>query len=186
MPYASLSQLQTYLNLDPARDEELLNDLLNRATKAIDRFTDRTFTASDDTRYYGPEHVEGQDLFLDSDLLSLSSLTNGDGTTLADTTYWLLPRNRPPYSVIRLKSAYSWSFNTDGEVAVEGSWGYAADAPDDIVQACVRLAAFFYRQKDAQVFGTTAVPGLGLELPATLPADVRELLAPYRRLWYWF
>ena len=35
-------------------------------------------------------------------------------------------------------------------------------APDDIKQACVRLTAYLYRQRDSQVFDVTAIPDAGV------------------------
>jgi hypothetical protein len=65
---------------------------------------------------------------------------------------------------------------------VAGDWGYSTTAPADIVQATLRLAAFFYRQKDAQVFDTVASPELGvITVPKGIPVDIRLLLDPYRK-----
>lgn len=183
MAYATVAELKIYLDIAGSGDDTLLSDLLDAATAQIDRQTNRTFTAASSTRYYDLDAVEGQDLLLDEDLISITTLTNGDGTSLAATTYWLIPRNTgPPYHMIRLKSDYSWSFDSDGEVSVLGSWGYAASVPGDIAQACKRLAAYYYRQKDAQVFDVTAIPEMGMiQVPSGIPADVRVLLGPYKK-----
>ncbi len=87
-----------------------------------------------------------------------------------------------PYYAIELKSGYSWEIDPDYEISVAGTWGYAATAPDDIVQAAVRWAAYCYRQKDAQVFDTTASPDLGtITVPQGIPRDVAIMLRPYVR-----
>jgi hypothetical protein len=53
------------------------------------------------------------------------------------------------------------------------------------VQACRRLAAFLYRQKDTQA-GDTDRPILAGDgsviMPTTLPQDVEMLLQPYMRI----
>jgi hypothetical protein len=113
-------------------------------------------------------------------LLTVTTLTNGDGDTISASDFWLLPRNTPPYWYIKLKSGgttTAYEFDTDGEVSVAGTWGYTATVPDEIVQAATRIAAYIYRQKDSQVFDTTAVPELGvMTIPSGIPKDVRTLL----------
>jgi len=201
MSYASLTLLKSYLGISVTTDDTLLTNLLTRAQQAIDSHCHRTFEARTETRYYRQEAVAIEDafgydithevlnpvsdvLYLDDDLLSVTTLTNGDGTTIPSSGYWLEPRNDgPPYWYIRLKSAYSWEFDTDGEISVAGTWGYATTAPDDIVHAAIRLAAYYYRQKDAQVFDVTAMPDVGVvTIPQGMPADVKLVLQPYVRL----
>jgi hypothetical protein len=44
------------------------------------------------------------------------------------------------------------------------------------------LSAFFYRQKDAQVYDTIADEVSGrLFIPTGMPNDVKQLLDPYRK-----
>ncbi len=129
---------------------------------------------------------------MDRDLLTITTLTNGDdaSTVIPNTEYWLTDANGgrnygPPYHGIRLKvdSTYSWEFDTDYWVSVLGTWGYSTTAPNDIVHACIRLAAYYYRQKDAQVFDVTAMPEQGqMVIPQGIPRDVERLLGPYVRM----
>lgn len=186
MAYATLVQLKGYLGISGTGDDTLLGDLLDRATAAIDAYCRRAFAASTETRYYGLDAVNGQTLLLDGDLLTITTLTNGDsdGTVLASDAYWLLPRNAgPPYHAIRLKSDYDWEQDTDCEISVAGTWGYSETPPDDIVHACIRLAAYYYRQKDAQIFDVTAVPEAGvITVPQGIPADVKIILDRYKAL----
>lgn len=50
----------------------------------------------------------------------------------------------------------------------------------DIVKATYRLAAYYYRQKDSQVFDTLNIPMLGqVKIPWELPKDIQEDLAPF-------
>ena len=69
-----------------------------------------------------------------------------------------------------------------GQIAVTGKWGYSLTAPADVVQATVRLAAWFYRQKDNAAGDQAIVTGDVTVLPARLPEDVRKLLRPYLRV----
>ena len=174
-------------------DDDLLEDLIDRAEKAIDTYTRRVFEADTDTRYFERRHLDdsGFILHMDRDLLTITTLTNGDsaGTAIPNTEYWLTDANGgrnygPPYHGIRLKidSTYSWEFDTDYWVSVAGTWGYSTTAPDDIVHATLRLAAYYYHQKDAQVFDTTAMPEQGvITVPQGIPRDVQRILDPYKR-----
>jgi hypothetical protein len=199
--YVATSDLKTYLGISTTTDDSLLALCLARAQAAIEAYTHRRFDAHTETHYFRQESVLipqaywGRDamvevlnptqtvLYLDDDLLSVTTLTNGDGTSITAASYWLEPRNTAPYWYIRLKSTVSWTFSTDGEISVLGSWGYSSTAPYDIQHACLRLGAYYYRQKDAQVYDTTATPELGvITVPQGMPRDVRMILDQYVRL----
>ena len=184
MAYATETSLKLYLGITVTTDDALLTNLLNAATAAIETYTHRCFAAITETRYFDEDDVDGDVLTLDDDLYSVTSIVNGEGNTV--TAYWLLPRNAgPPYWQIKLKegSAYDWDFDTDDEIDVTGRWGYSLTPPGDIEHACIRLAAYYYRQKDAQVFDVTAQPDQGiLTIPQGIPKDVKVILDPYRKL----
>jgi len=62
--------------------------------------------------------------------------------------------------------------------------GYALCVPTDISQACKRLAAWLYRQKDTQQGDADRpiIAGDGtVIMPTTLPQDVEKMLLPYTR-----
>lgn len=67
-------------------------------------------------------------LGLDEDLCEITSITNGDGTTLASDNYILSPRNEYPKWEVQIKdnaSAYfNYSTNRMGAISVAGIWGY--------------------------------------------------------------
>ncbi len=182
MAYIDLETLKTYIGTEKSGDNYLLAACLDRAIAVFDSHFDHRFEASTETRYYRGIDIYQGALWLDSPLLTVTTLTNGDaaGTVIDAADYWLQPRNESPYWLIELKSggdtAY-FAFDTDGEVSVTGTWGYTTIAPDDVVQAVIRLSAYFYRQKDSQIFETTAVPELGiLTIPAGVPQDVKMMI----------
>jgi len=195
MSYARLTELKMDLGIDAdsTADDVLLQEYLDEATTAIDTYTRRNFEAETATRYYEYHDLDdnGFLLLLDYDLLTVTTLTNGDssGTAIPATEYWLTNaqgRRIPegPYHAIRLKidSTYTWEFDTDYFVSVLGTWGYSDTPPKDIVRACKRLAQYYYAQKDAQVFDVTAVPEAGvIQVPQGIPRDVERILGPYVR-----
>jgi hypothetical protein len=193
MSYTTSSQVKTYLGTTSAADDTLILSLITRAQAAIDIYTGRKFEHSSvgATRYFTVgKDTYGRVLVLDEDLCKIDEIiTDADGTptTVLSTEYVARPRNIKPYSEIKLLSSTtkSWTYTDDPEtgITVTGKWSYSTDAPADIQHACVRLAAYYYRQRDAQVFDVTAVPDAGIiTVPKGIPADVKMILDPYRRI----
>jgi hypothetical protein len=187
--YATLAELKSYVNelsggvqtSFTAGEDAVLQVFLDEATREIDRQTARTFEASaSTTRYFWPEDVVGDTLYLDNDLLTLGTLTNGDSTTITSDYYWLQPDNVTPKAKVKLKSTKAWAFDTDGRIGVTGTWGFSATPPADIKRACKRLAWFYWMKRTAT--GETSVAGDNVAVtPAEYPADVVSVLRRYRR-----
>ena len=189
MTYCSTGDVKAYLGIAEATDDTLITALVARAQAAIDRYCNRTFEAAGNTtRTFDASghHIIGSTLYLDRDLCAINSITNGDGATVAPAKYVTLPRNDTPYYGISLKtnSGVIWNYVDDWEGAIEisGKWAYSENAPADIVQAAVRLAAFYYRQKDTPLQDVTAIEAGVVIRPLAWPDDVRGLLAGYRRV----
>ena len=185
MAYASLADLKLYRGIATAQtsDDAIMTVCLTRAQAAIDQYTDRTFEASaTSTRYFDAVRdvsPDGRTLYLDSDLCSITTITNGSGN--AATLYVPEPRNVTPYYAIRLKATageqWTWEDEPEDAISVRGKWAYSVSAPADIVQATIRLAAYMYAQKDSSVFDVTAYPDAGvMTVPQGIPRDVREIL----------
>jgi len=189
MAYVDLAEMRYHLDIDNVADDPLLIDAVADATSFIEDYTNRVFEAATSTRYYDRSALSPENsrlLLVDDDLLTITTLTNGDSssTAIANTDYWLYPRNETPYYGILLKSDISayWEFDTDYWVSVAGTWGYSTTPPGDIKRACKHLAAFFYRQKDSQVFDTTAIPEAGvITIPTGIPSTVVRILNRYRK-----
>ena len=194
MAYATLAQVKDYLDITSDTDDVLLAYLITRAQTAVESYCQRVFEAATETRYFEWQHLDerGFILWVDRDLLTITTLTNGDssGTAIPATEYWLCDGNGgrnlgPPYHGIRLKvdSTYSWEFDTDYWVSVAGTWGYSATAPADVAHATIRMVSYYYAQKDSHVFDVTAVPEAGvITVPQGIPRDVVRLLGPYRKI----
>ena len=193
--YTTTTLLKSYLGFTTSEtaDDSLLVTLINAAQASIDSYCKRSFEGTTATRYYDWTALDSVGrLRLDDDLLSTSTgaivITNGDtgATVITSTQYRFEPYNTVSKRLVRLLSGSTgsgWQFGTDGRISVAGSWGFTTAAPNDIVHATNRLAAYFYRQKDAQVFDVTAMPGMGeMIIPKGMPADVVKLLKPYRCL----
>lgn len=190
MAYVTLADLKEELGVTGTSDDGQLRNKINDAQRYIDGQTNRTFEAVTKTRYYGSgilDYFDSSIIHIDDDLLSITTLLNGDAnaTEIVAASYWLLDRNAgPPYHGIKLTdtSGVSWEWAVDGWISIAGTWGYATNTPDDIRRATIRLAAYYYRNKDSQVFDVTAMPEQGvITIPKGVPADVTRIIRRYKR-----
>lgn len=189
-PYVTFAEYRAYMDAEtkgrPAGYTEagvdFVTGLLTAATEFIERETERTFSAVTRSRFYGPRAVSIYDfsvLNLDADLLEVTTLTNGDGTTIPAGGFRLQPRNATRFDVIELKSAYRWTFDTDGEVEVAGKWGYSLTPGADVKRVVCRLAYL----EQARRFSTGEVEVLegGFQFDTIIPRDLRDWLRGMKR-----
>lgn len=196
--YTTTLALKQYLGVAVATDDTLLTALIKRAQGIIDDYCNRTFEASaDTTRYldcptgqggrlltdhqYGQRRLSPPTLWLDRDLCAITSIVNGNGITITAGQYITQPVAEKPFYAIRLKSSsgINWTYTDEptSAIAITGRWAFSVTAPQQIVYACERLAAYLYRRRDAQVFDDTAFAEGGVvRLPKGLPADVVQIL----------
>ena len=191
MAWATITTLKVYRGITSTStsDDAILQYCCTAARAQVERYCDRTFESTSTSTHYfdAVRDVDGRTLYLDDDLASISSVTNGDGASLTSTSYVTTPVNATPYREIRIRSgsANAWTYNTEPEsaITVVGYWAYGTAAPADVEQAAIRLANYMYSQKDAGVFDVTAFPDAGaITIPQGMPRDVVELLRPYRRI----
>ena len=191
MSYCTVAEVKTYAGVTGSGDDTLIDALITRAQKAIETYTHRLFEASADStrKFTVGKDTTGRALFFDEDNCALTTVTTdadrvGGGDAIPAAQYATMPRNRTPYYGLEIlsSSAYDWEYTSNPEngITVAGRWAWSTTPPADIAHACIRLAAFFYRQKDAQVFDVTAIPDAGvITIPQGLPADVKLILEPY-------
>jgi len=187
MAYTTAAELKTYLGIAGSGDDTLLAALVAAAQAALEREIGDVFeAAADSSRYFDAvADVDGRRLWFDRFCCSITSVTNGDGTTVSSDDYVTEPRNGSYFYAITLKSSasVSWTYSDSPEnaITVVGKWAVTESAPADIVQATKRLAGYFYRLKDAQVFDATAIPELGqVVIPKGTPADVWAVIRYWR------
>jgi len=191
MAYATVEDIKEYLGLDGNEDYTLISNLLDRATQYIDDYTRTSFAVDTDTSHYYDvnEDTDGQTLWLREPLASITTVqSNADATTpttLTTAQYVTIPRNKTPYYGLKIlgSSTLYWNYTNDPEAGIKitGKFGYSTSAPADIKHACIRLASYYYRQKDSQVFDVTAIPEAGvITAPIGVPSDVRKILDEYQ------
>jgi len=186
MAYCSVVDVKNYLGITESTDDVLIADKVEAAQAAIDAYTHRTFEASaDSTRYFDAvgRHIMGRTLYLDADLCSITTVTNGDDVVISSSEYTTRPKNETPYYAIKIlgSSGKLWTYADDYEdaISITGRWAWSTTAPDDIKDACVRWASYKYRQKDAQMYDVTAIEAGVVVRPFGVPPDIQAMLAPY-------
>jgi hypothetical protein len=166
-----------------AQEDGVLQTFLDQAQAEIEAQTGKTFEAVNATRYYRAGDIawnNGRVLLLDAWLLSVTSITNGDGVVLSAGDYWLLPRAGAPFNAIELKSSQSWRFATDGEIAIAGAWGFMQTPDERVKRVTMRLAEFFYQKRATT--GESQVIGEGqIVVAAQYPKDVQDFITSERR-----
>ena len=191
MAYTTTAKVKTYMGVSSSSDDTLIGDLVDAATSFIDAFTHRSFAVSSTStkKFDAVANVDGRNLLFSDGLeaAAITSVTNGDSTSLSvNTDYVYLPRNSAPYYGLRMlsSSSNSWEYDSNGNpenaISIVANWGYSTSAPDDIKQACIRLSAFLYRQREtnADIDRPLLVEG-SVVLPSALPKDVERMLQPY-------
>jgi hypothetical protein len=189
--YCTLPEIKNFLRIvsTDATDDTVLEQLVEGASRLIDIETRRTFYARSETHYYNAPDT--RQLWIDDDdLLAITTLTNGDGTTITNTDYNLIPANSTPKYAIAIKESatiywqYSSAGNSEMVISVAGTWGFSSTTPTDIKVACMRIAERAYHNRFGEnAAESTTITASGVVLtPADIPASAARLLASYRRL----
>ena len=168
--YASLDQLKTHLGVSGTAEDTLLTSLLAAADDFIHGYTGRWFSGVAATLRFDHRTIRGRSLFVDTDLLRITSMTNGDGSLLVPEDYVLLPRNRTPSYEVALTAGRVWY--TEQAIEIVGVWGYADTPPAGVVQAALEYAGGLYRSYDRTIH----------DMPVVTVAGAERLLRPYRRV----
>ena len=206
MAYATSSDFAQYINkagvpLTDSDDIDLVGAFLAPAQVFIDNYTGRTFEANSDTigssdayntrKFDAYADVDDLELFFDRDLAEISTITNGDGTTVVSSDYVTNPRNDAPFYSVKLKGSagLQWEYDTSGDaedaISIAGIWAFSKTAPSDIKQATLKLSAKMYlaryhQSEDADRPIRTS-EGLTI-MPADIPKDVQRALALRKRV----
>jgi hypothetical protein len=184
--YCTAAELKTRLDISGSTYDTQLAALVTAASRWIDQHcrvpVDGFAATAAAKRYFGLAWIDGSVLALDAPLLSVTTLKNGDGSTIAAGSWWLRPRNNVGW-YIELKSDYSWTFDTDTEIEVEGVWGVAATVPAPVKEAALVFAGWMFKRYQAALSDATVNFDLGeLTYSQAVPKQVIALLAPYQLL----
>ncbi len=124
-----------YMGVVGTTDDVLLLTFIRTASDWIHKVARRHFVPRIETRYFDNlRDTDGENLILDADLLSITTVTNGDAVAVASNERTTIPKNVTPYYAIRLlaSSSKTWAYNSttndpEDAVSVLGVWGYHED-----------------------------------------------------------
>lgn len=175
-------------------DDAILANLIQSAIAYIEgpEGAGRRFLTSADTtrRFDAARDItrDSRTLWLDEDLCQITSVTNGDGTTVSASAYVTNPRNETPWYALTLKlnSSDVWLYDDSPEdaIVIVGRWGYSLTPPADIAQACLDLVTYEYRrrsQSGSDDRPITTASGMVIT-PSSVPRLIRTVVESYRRL----
>ena len=124
--YATLPDLRRALGLSAAQtgDDDRLLMALGAASRLIEGYAGRVFYPVRAARTYSV--IDPALLLLDSDLLALHSLTNGDGASIALDAVHTLPSGQAVVSALlldRTQVVFTHSGDPVDAITVDGTWG---------------------------------------------------------------
>jgi hypothetical protein len=197
--YATLTQIKGYMSISDNTDNDLLEDLIESASRSIDRIANRRFYLDSVAsarlyRAYSDIFVYIDDLGTTTDLV-VKTDSNGNGsyakTLTLNQDYILDPLTAPslsrPYTQLTMVSnTETWpifpGLTQNGlrpGVQVTARWGWPS-VPDDINMACLILTADLYKRKDAPG-GILGLGDLGVVRMSPLGRDVTAMVRAYKK-----
>ena len=197
--YATLTQIKAYMSISDNTDNDRLEDLVESASRSIDRIANRRFyldaTASARLyRAYSDIFVYVDDIGTTSSLV-VQTDSNGNGTYAKTLTlnqdYILDPLtasslNRPFTQLTMVSNTETWpifpGLTQNGlrpGVQVTARWGWPS-VPDDINMACLILTADLYKRKDAPG-GILGLGDLGVVRMSPIGRDVTAMVRAYKK-----
>lgn len=196
--YAELDEFLALPELESSQpvDDTFIERLLERCSREFDGDTGHWFYAAQQVRRF--DTPSGRCLELDAPLLEVTTITNGDDTTIAATEYNLYPLNGPHKVEIRIKQSSSslWQYtsggDTEGVISVSGQWGYvdrtATDPESAVVvsntkSAVLMLALAIYKKRyGVGTEGAAVVTGAGVVItPRDKSREYWAIVEIYRR-----
>lgn len=191
---ATVAELRERIDIEDGADDTQLQSVLNAASAWIESPSgcNRTFDiGASATKEYLPVRpgvVQVDDLVTVTSVKIDTAGNRTYSTTITlNTDYLLWPLNGPPYQELREWPTASHGFVMGRLVQVIGTFGYEQDGgvPWPVRQACLILAARWFKRNDAP-FGIVGAADLGqMERLSKEDPDVVTLLEPYRRGRYW-
>jgi len=128
--YCTLADMLAFLPNSSGANTSQLENSIEAASRAIEGQAGKAFYPSIKTNLYDLENRWfTREIAVYDDLLELTTLTNGDATTIASTEYNLYPLNGYPKKRVVLKSSSSVSFeptaagDSEAALSVYGVWG---------------------------------------------------------------
>jgi len=91
-----------YLSSDKSGDDNLILSFIRQSSREIDRLSGKKFFPTVESRKFDVPKDGGSDIYLDADLLTLLSITNGDGSSISLSDVILIGNNDVTKNIVRL------------------------------------------------------------------------------------
>ncbi len=197
--YATLTEIKNFLSITDNVDDTLLENMVEAASRSIDRIANRRFyaDANASARQY---RVSSPVILYTDDISSTSGLivqTDDDGDGTFETTFTLntdyimdpltanaLGRPFTQVTIVSVTESFPifpglFQNGLRPGVQVTAKWGWPS-VPDDINQACLILTADLYKRKDSPG-GILGLGDLGAIRMSPLGRDVTAMVRAYRK-----
>ncbi len=181
--YATIDDLKARLDIKSADQDTVLEQVIEAASRQIDGWCGRAFASGNDVRHMTADSYDL--LILPEELHGVTSFAvDRDGDGIYETT-WLvsdlyLQPYPGPFQVVRPRNGQAFPTHRNA-VQIAGSWGFGADVPAPVREACLLQAARLFKRKDAP-FGVAGSAEHGqLQTITSIDPDVKQLLAPFMR-----
>lgn len=192
--YSTLAEFKAYVTargqtfVADSTDDGVIEDIIEAASRKIDSMTARAFYARTETRLYDVPNPASRELELDDDLLTITTLTNGDDEVITSADYNLLPSNLAQKQSIELlaSSQFRWTFDSNGNtravISVAGTWGWSATRPDDISLATLVIGNKMYRRYGPGETGVATITAAGVVItPQDIPPQALGIIRVYKK-----
>jgi hypothetical protein len=193
--YATLDEIRAEGNFQASdiQNNDQIESLITSVSRMIDAQLGTVFAPDSDlTRSFTVDDLiadRSSDLFLGRHrLLSITSIVNADGTSIAVGDVILLPQGFERKHTIRIKSTSesSWVSDEDDEITITGRWGYSTAVPADVKQMCAEwvIHVFNGRGDNGTSGNATIISPDGVVIsPNSAPPRVRDFLkhSKYKR-----
>jgi hypothetical protein len=176
---ATVAQLKRWLNIDSSRavDEDLLQELLDRASSFIENSCNRKFLQATYT-----DAVEGTNsryLPLNNyPVIGVTSVTRNGQDVAPSTAYNCWGYRFDDYG-IRLMG---YTFAKGDFVEVVYDSGFAV-IPDDIVHATCEIAGLNYRERDRIGLTSKGLQGENTVFMTDISSEAKSVIKQRRRVW---
>ena len=154
MAYVTTTDVKADIGVSGTANDATIAALIATVEKALEDTTGMQFVKETATRYV--DYWRDDMIRLDYPLVTLTSITNGDGNAVDVNDVVLFPYNGPPYARIIAKAGAGITFqpSSDGvrDIAVTGDWGYVDSAGNtpDIVRTIVSYqVGYLFNRMDA-------------------------------------
>lgn len=175
--YASVDELKKRLAIVDSASDDVLTEIIARASRAIDGLTGSFFYPS--LRVITLKIEDEKTIFTPWPFFALVSLevsVDGDNfTTRALNSFYFVPEY-PPFRALRARYEL---FPRGGFARVNAQFGYAS-VPDAIKEATLLLAARLFKRPETAL-GVAGTNAFGVvRLPEAADPDIVALIAPFR------